>query len=74
MILYTASVVGFYISLVLLYISTASVLGASLLCMSILSLVLGVFFQWKEASHRGSWISPELPCVSADSPKATVSC
>ena len=71
MILYTAAVLGFYISLILLTINTMSIVGTALLCLSILTLAAGVFFQWKEANHTGSWISSEAPQVTA---KATVSC
>lgn len=71
MILYTAAVIGFYISLVLLYMNTMSIIGTSLLCLSILTLGAGVFFQWKEASSKGIWIPAETPKTAA---KATVSC
>lgn len=71
MILYTASVLGFYISLILLTLNTMSIAGTSLLCLSILTLAAGVFFQWKEANHKGSWISGKAPQTAA---KATVSC
>ena len=71
MILYTAAVLGFYISLILLTINTVSIAGTALLCLSILTLAAGVVFQWKEANHRGSWISSETPQAAA---KATVSC
>ena len=70
MILYTASVIGFYISLVLLYLNTQSIAGTALLCLSILTLAAGVFFQWKEANLRSSWIPSEAPHAA----KATVSC
>ena len=71
MILYTAAVIGFYISRVMLYLNTLSITGTALLCLSILTLGAGVFFQWKEANHKGSWVSSEAPQVAA---KATVSC
>ena len=48
MILYTTSVIGFYLSMILLYVSTSSILGATLLTMSLAALGLGVLFQWKE--------------------------
>ena len=71
MFFYAAAVIGFYCSLILLYINTASVLGTALLCMSILMLVLGVFVQWKSANQKGSWYQAE-PAVEAA--KTAVSC
>ena len=63
-ILYIVSVIGFYVSLVLLYLNTASVFGTALLCISILSLALGVFFQWKDASNKKVWSETQQPLAS----------
>ena len=71
MILYTAAVLGFYLSLILLTLNTMSIAGTSLLCLSILTLAAGVFFQWTEANHKDSWISGKAPQTAV---KATVSC
>ena len=71
MILYTAAVLGFYVSLILLCLNTGSIAGTALLCLSILTLAAGVFFHWKDANHQRSWISSKAPQVAA---KATVSC
>ena len=62
MILYTASVIGFYLSLVLLYLNTASVTGTALLCMSILTLALGVFAQWKASCQKNLWTTQQPVC------------
>lgn len=43
MICYGTAVIGFYIAEVLLYMSTSSITGLTLLAMSILSLAAGVF-------------------------------
>ena len=67
MILYTASVIGFYISLVLLYLNTASVTGTALLCMSILTLALGVFAQWRSSCRKHLWVAEKPVCVAAES-------
>ena len=75
MIFYSTSVVGFYISLVLLYLNTASVAGTALLCMSILMLGLGVFAQWKSASKDGFFADcRESACVSSETAHVSASC
>ena len=65
-ILYTASVIGFYLSLVMLYVNTASAAGAALLCTSILALAAAVFFHWKDlrSVHRTGCAAKEAAAVS----------
>ena len=70
MILYTVSVIGFYISLVMLYVNTASVLGTSLLVMSILTLALGVFFQWRSGRDGSFFCSHAEPVAAVHPAKA----
>ena len=67
MIFYSTSVIGFYAALILLYGSLNSVMGLSILSLSILTLALGFICQWRCANRKKSWTP-----VSADA--AAVSC
>ena len=65
MIFYTTSVIGFYAALILLYGNLTSVIGLSILSVSIVTLALGFFCQWRAAYRMNSWSCTSVETASA---------